>query len=193
MSEKCCCLRRFCTNPWVMGIMAMLELFLGFILLSFPFLLGASAVWVGGFVLMAVGLMRLIQVFRPGSRLWNLLAGIVYLILGWSMVSMTVPSLELWTLVIGLALFIGGIIRFIVAIAMRRSAGSPWRFFNAVVSIALGLMVIWGWPDSSLWLIGTLIAVEMIFSGWTLFFLALSSRSGSCGIGRSESHGDRPS
>ena len=37
-------------------------------------------------------------------------------------------------------------------------------------------MIIWSWPESSAWLIGTLIAVEMIFSGWTLMFLALAPR-----------------
>lgn len=161
-----------------MSAMAIAELFLGFILLSFPFLLGASAVWVGGFVLMVAGVLRLVQVLRRGNRLWNLLAGLVYLVLGWAMISMTVPSLEIWTLVMGLALLIGGIIRFVVAITMRRTPGSPWRFFNAVISVILGAMVCWGWPESSLWFIGTLIAVEMIFSGWTLLFIALSSRDG---------------
>lgn len=169
-----------------MSAMAIAELFLGFILLSFPFLLGASAVWVGGFVLMVAGVLRLVQVLRRGNRLWNLLAGLVYLVLGWAMISMTVPSLEIWTLVMGLALLIGGIIRFVVAITMRRTPGSPWRFFNAVISVILGAMVCWGWPESSLWFIGTLIAVEMIFSGWTLLFIALSSRDTGRPVGRSQ-------
>lgn len=50
-------------SPWLVGLLAVLELVLGFVLLSFPFLLGASAVWVGGFVLLVVGVLRLIQVF----------------------------------------------------------------------------------------------------------------------------------
>ncbi|MBR2145792.1 MAG: hypothetical protein IJ956_09655, partial [Akkermansia sp.] len=54
--------------------------------------------------------------------------------------------------------------------------GRFWRILNALVSLVLGVMIVWGWPESSVWLIGTLIAVEMIFSGWTLMFLALSRR-----------------
>ncbi len=163
------------SSPWWVAILALLELVLGFVLLSFPALLGASAIWVAGFVLVAVSLLRLIEVFTvPGKRLWNLLAFCVYLIVGLLMIFWTGFSLEAWTLAIGLALLIGGALRFGVAVSLTRQPGSAWRYFNAVVSLILGGLVCWSWPDSSLWLIGTLIAVEMIFSGWTLLFLALA-------------------
>ena len=63
-----------------------------------------------------------------------------------------------------------------VAITLWADNGRFWRILNALVSLVLGVMIVWGWPESSVWLIGTLIAVEMIFSGWTLMFLALSRR-----------------
>ncbi len=165
------------SSPWWVAILALLELVLGFVLLSFPALLGASAIWVAGFVLIAVALLRLMEVFTvPGKRLWNMLAFAVYLVLGLLMIFWTGLSLEAWTLAIGLALLIGGAIRLGVAMGMTRQPGSAWRYFNALVSLILGAMVCWGWPESSLWLIGTLIAVEMIFSGWTLLFLALAPK-----------------
>ncbi|MBR5185298.1 MAG: hypothetical protein IKW19_03255, partial [Akkermansia sp.] len=68
------------------------------------------------------------------------------------------------------------ILRLVVAITLWDTDGRFWRFFNALVSLVLGVMIIWGWPESSVWLIGTLIAVEMIFSGWTLMFLAIGPR-----------------
>ncbi len=166
------------SSPWWVALLALLELVLGFVLLSFPALLGASAIWVAGFVLVAVAILRLIEVFTvPGKRLWNLLAFGIYFVLGMLMIFWTGFSLEAWTLAIGLALLIGGAIRFGVAVSLTRQPGSAWRYFNAIVSLILGAMVCWGWPESSLWLIGTLIAVEMIFSGWTLLFLALAPRT----------------
>ncbi len=173
--NKSSVLHRTLSSPWWVAALALLELVLGFILLSFPALLGASAIWVAGFVIVAVALMRLVEVFTiPGRRLWNLLAFCVYLVVGILMIFWTGFSLEVWTLAIGLALLVGGALRLGVAVSLTRQAGSAWRYFNALVSLALGAMVCWGWPESSLWLIGTLIAVEMIFSGWTLLFLALS-------------------
>lgn len=176
----CSCSRggtQLLSRPWVAGILAALELVLGFILLAFPFLLGVSAVWVGGFVLAIAGVFRIVQcVMHRRNRWWNLLASVLYLIVGVFTVLMPVLSMEWWTLFIGASLLTAGILRMVVAITMWDTPGRFWRFFNACVSLVLGAMVIWGWPESSVWLIGTLIAVEMIFSGWTLMFLAIGPR-----------------
>lgn len=94
--------------------------------------------------------------------------------MGAFMVFMPMMSMQIWTLLIGLTLLVGGFVRLLVALGMMQRAGSFWRFFSAGVSIVLGAMVTWGWPASSFWFIGTIIAVEMIFSGWTLLFLSLS-------------------
>lgn len=169
--------RKMLGNAWLAGILAVLELILGFAMLSFPLFLGTAAVWVSGFVLCVVGLINLWHVFsQPGHRWWSLLSGIMYLVVGAALVLAPLPSLELITLILGIALLLGGLVRLVVAIAMHREAGAAWRYFNAVISLVLGTMVVWSWPASSVWLIGTVIAVEMIFSGWTLLFLSLSPR-----------------
>ena len=162
-------------NNWLGAILAMAELILGFLMLSFPLLLGAAAVWVCGVALVIIGLVHLWHVFTlAGKRIWSLLSGIIYLILGCAMVLLPFASLMYITLVLGLCLLIGGMIRLLVAISMHKESGSVWRYFNAFVSMILGAMVVWGWPDSSLWLVGTIIAIEMIFSGWSLLFISLA-------------------
>lgn len=162
-------------NNWLGAILAMAELILGFLMLSFPLLLGAAAVWVCGVALVIIGLVHLWHVFTlAGKRIWSLLSGIIYLILGCAMVLLPFASLMYITLVLGLCLLIGGVIRLLVAISMHKESGSVWRYFNAFVSMILGAMVVWGWPDSSLWLVGTIIAIEMIFSGWSLLFISLA-------------------
>lgn len=133
-------------NAWFVGLIAVLELVLGFIMLSFPYLLGASAVWVAGFVFLAVGIIHLIQVFtRAGSRLWSLLSGLLYLVVGGMLVLLTGPSMAILTLAIGIALLVGGILRLVAAFSMRGEVGSVWRFFNAAISIILGIMIVWSW------------------------------------------------
>ena len=178
-SGTVCGCSRWMARPWVAGVLAVLELVLGFILLSFPMLLGLSAVWVSGFVLAVAGLIRLIQsITHRENRRWNLLAAILYLVVGVFTILMPMLSMEWWTLVIGASLLTVGIMRMGVAITMWHTPGRFWRVFNALVSLVLGVMIIWGWPESSVWLIGTLIAIEMIFSGWTLLFLAMAPRDG---------------
>lgn len=163
------------SNHWLGAILAMAELILGFLMLSFPLLLGAAAVWVCGVALVIIGLVHLWHVFTmAGKRVWSLVSGIIYLILGSAMVVLPVASLMYITLVLGLCLLIGGVMRLLVAISMHKESGAVWRYFNAFVSMILGAMVVWGWPDSSLWLVGTIIAIEMIFSGWSLLFISLA-------------------
>lgn len=166
---------RLMVNPWVTGVLAVAELVLGFLLLSFPFVLGASAVWVCGFVLSAAGLVRLSQcLMRAENRWWNLLASSLYVGLGVVMLRLPVLSLEFGTLAVGVGLTLAGVLRLLMAAVLHRRSGVLWRVFNGLISLALGLMVVWGWPGSSFWLLGSAIAVEMIFSGWTLLFLSLS-------------------
>ena len=118
-----------------MGILGVIELFLGFIALASPWIVGASFIWVIGIMLMVLAVVRLIQVFTvPSSRGWNLVTAILYGIAGWGL-------------------------------------------FNVIITLILGLMVIFGWPESTAWFVGTLIAVELIFSGWTLLLYAFSGNS----------------
>lgn len=162
-------------NPWLAAILAVAELVLGFIMLSFPYLLGASAVWVAGFVFVVLGFMHLVHVFtRAGQRMWSLLSAVLFLVLGVALLVQPLASMSILTLIIGVALLAGGVLRLIVAFSMRHAVGSVWRFFNAGISLLLGGLVVWSWPESSLWFIGTVIAVEMIFSGWALLFLAMA-------------------
>ncbi|MGN0864553.1 MAG: HdeD family acid-resistance protein [Akkermansia sp.] len=167
---------RLMSSPWLSGLLAIAELILGFVLLGFPFLLGASAVWVAGFVLGAAALVRLVQgVVQAPNRWWNLLTALVYGALGVLMVLQPVFSLELLTLTIGAVLLGEGALRLVLALALRSQAGMAWRVFNGLISAVLGGLVLWGWPGSSMWLLGTIIAIEMIFSGWTLLFLSVGS------------------
>lgn len=169
------CSHQWMGSPWLAALLAVLELVLGFAMLSFPYLLGASAVWVAGFVFVIMGLLHLLHVFtRAGERLWSLISAVVFLVLGAMLLLMPVASMVAITLVIGVALLCGGVLRLILAFSLMRKEGSAWRFFNAAVSLLLGGMVLWTWPESSFWLIGSVIAVEMIFSGWSLLFLALT-------------------
>lgn len=165
-------------NNWLGGILAVAELILGFVMLSFPLLLGTAAVWVCGVALLLLAIVHFWHVLsRAGERLWNLVSGLVYVVLGLGMVFMPLASMELITLILGIVLLSAGLFRLTVAISLRREVGAAWRFFNGIVSLVLGGIIIWTWPISSLWFIGTIIAIEMIFSGWSLLFMALVPES----------------
>ncbi len=57
----------------------------------------------------------------------------------------------------------------------RSAAGSGWILVDGTVTLILGLMVWRQWPSSSLWAIGTLVGISMIFTGTTRLMLSVAA------------------
>lgn len=169
---------RLFSSPWWASLLALGQLVLGFFLLGFPVFIGELVIWLGGYLLIAAGLISLVQAFRYSTgKLWHFFAALFYILLGGWLVSEPFVVMSAWTLVVGILLLFAGIVRFVIALSMRGTAGSVWRFMNAIVTIILGAMVTCQWPESSVWFLGTLIAIELIFSGWATLCLVLVPQS----------------
>ena len=67
-----------------------------------------------------------------------------------------------------------GVLRITMGLQLRR-VGFPWGWlvFAGLVSLVLGGMIFFQWPTSALWVIGLLVAIEMIFHGWSFVMMAL--------------------
>lgn len=122
---------------------------------------------------------------QAGSAVWargwdgfflHLLIGLLYLFLGMILVERPLISAIEWTLLLAIFFVAAGLVRMIAALSLRFS-GWGWSLLNGVVTLALGLLIWRGWPGSGLWVIGTLVGIEMLFSGWALVMLGLAARS----------------
>jgi uncharacterized membrane protein HdeD (DUF308 family) len=69
------------------------------------------------------------------------------------------------TLLLASLFLVGGIFRIIAAIVIRFPRWG-WAVASGVITVALGVVVWTGWPLTSLWVIGTLVAIELVFRGW---------------------------
>ncbi|MDO4409708.1 MAG: DUF308 domain-containing protein [Akkermansia sp.] len=172
-SKTCKC--RISNSPWWLALLGVLELILGFVALASPWVVGAGFMWALGIALMVLAVVRLVQVFTIAhERMWNFLSFILYGFTGFFLFNDPNVSLTITTLLVGWVFVIIGFSQAIIWYKSRKLPMAAWRLFNVVVSLLLGGMVILGWPDSSVWFIGTLVAVELIFSGWTLMLLAFN-------------------
>jgi uncharacterized membrane protein HdeD (DUF308 family) len=52
-----------------------------------------------------------------------------------------------------------------------------WFRLGGVLSIALGALLMVGWPATSLWALGTLLGVNLLFSGGVHLGLGVACRS----------------
>jgi len=65
-----------------------------------------------------------------------------------------------------------------VAFQLRPANGWGWVLFDGLTSLLLGVMILAGWPASSLWAIGTLVGVSVFTGGISRVVVASKIRSG---------------
>jgi uncharacterized membrane protein HdeD (DUF308 family) len=79
------------------------------------------------------------------------------------------------TLVLGAALIAAGVVRFYLAFQLPGGQMRTMVFVGAAVTFFLGLIILMNWPVSSLYVLGTLLGVELLFhgAGWASFGIGL--------------------
>ena len=166
---------------WIvaLGIVFMIA---GVVALGSVIMATETAVLVVGIMMVMAGVAEIFAAFNVKDwgkfALWMLL-GLLYVAAGvicWLNPLMAATTL---TLLLGIALMIGGIVRGYLAWNVRE-AGKPWGWVavSAVITLLLGLMIIAKWPYSSLYTLGVFLGIDLIFigSGWLTIGLALKKR-----------------
>lgn len=123
-----------------------------------------------GVLLLVVGILEIISAFRVGRSgpfLVYVLAGLLALVVGALFLDRPLASLSSLTLLIAGYLFASGLFRGVTSIVDRYPRWG-WDLAYAIVALALGIVVVAEWPYSSFWVLGTVVAVEIIARGVTL-------------------------
>ena len=162
-------------GTFVLGIlMAVLGLFAIF---AAPWA-GFISVVVLGFFLAVAGIFEAYHALthRTGSnRLLFLLGGILSIVVGGLLMFRAGAGLSAITLVLAVYFVANGLFRCVTSIADRYLHWG-WDFVLGLISIFLGVLVFEQWPVSSLWLVGTLVGVEIFFRGISLMMAGLDIR-----------------
>jgi len=105
----------------------------------------------------------------------QLLSGVLYLIVGWILVTRPGIGALTLTLVLAISLVVQGAFRIGVALSTRMD-GWGMLLVSGIITLVLGLMIWNEWPLSGIWVIGLFVGIDLIFYGWWLVSLALSVR-----------------
>ena len=65
---------------------------------------------------------------------------------------------------------------FALALDRRPLPGWVWMILNAIISFALALLLLWGWPMTSPVYLGIIVSISLLFDGLTLFMLGLAMK-----------------
>jgi uncharacterized membrane protein HdeD (DUF308 family) len=129
-----------------------------------------------GLMLIVVGVFEIVSAFRVrDGRSRYFLAGVLALVVGGLFLYRPLASLASLTLLIAGYLFARGLFRGITSI-LDRYPGWGWDLAYGIVAVALGVYVAASWPFSSFWVLGTIVAAEIIACGIALVAVSLSIR-----------------
>jgi len=157
-------------------IWGILMLICGFLAIALPFVSGIGVAIVIGWVLLATGVWHLLFGFRSGSGiagfLWQLLLAIVYGAAGLMLLFRPLAGLAWLTLVLATFLVIEAVLEFVLYFNIRGRVRAGWVLVDAFITLLLGILIWAHWPSSSIWAIGTLIGISLIFSGISRLMLS---------------------
>lgn len=109
--------------------------------------------------------------------LW-VLGGLLYIVAGLACILMPFAAATILTLIVGAGLIAAAVVR--VYLAFELPPGQPRApvFVAAAVTLLLGLIIVMNWPLSSLYVLGTLLGVDLLFhgAGWVSFGMGLRAR-----------------
>lgn len=165
--------RRGWTIVW--GILLIVA---GILALLMPEIAAIATVLTFAWLLIFAGVVEVVHAFQtrqhPGFG-WKLAAGIIALILGLVILFFPIGGIATLALWIGAFIFVGGVVRLILAFRVRPAKGWGWVLFDGLLGIVIGALIAWGWPASSIRFIGLLTGFWLLF--WGISHIMLDVRA----------------
>lgn len=140
----------------------------GVLAIMMPEVAALATVLTLAWLLIFAGVVEIVHALQTRQRQgfgWKLASGIVTLLLGLFILVFPVAGIASIALWIGAFVFVGGIVRVVLANKLRPADGWGWVLFDGVLSIVIGVLIAWGWPASSVPFIGMLAGFWLLFTG----------------------------
>jgi uncharacterized membrane protein HdeD (DUF308 family) len=163
---------------WLFLALGLVSVIAGILAISSAVIATLASVFVFGWLLLIEATSEVIgavMVHNWKGFVLHLVAAIVYLIVGLFMLGDPIRAAAVLTLLLATAFFAGGLLRIILSLVMRFPSW-PWVLLNGVIDLLFGAFIWWGWPGSSLWVIGQLVGIDLLLHGWSSVVLALTVR-----------------
>lgn len=101
----------------------------------------------------------------------DLLNGLLSIITGGIIIYDPVFTIISLTLLFAFFFIVSGISRIITTFVATGYGNKAWFILNGIASTILGILVLFEWPESSIWFIGLYVSVNFILTGWTYIIL----------------------
>ena len=161
-------------SDWAM-VMGVVTVIVGVFMILYPFATATATTVFFGWSLLIAAIANFIFAFSapgPGPFFVKVLLAIVYGVAGFGLVVNPLLGVAALALAAGTVLVVQSGIELSVAILYRNDLPWGWMLLDALASLALGLTIIFRWPATSIWAVGTMVGAGVLFAGITRIIVA---------------------
>lgn len=128
-----------------------------------------------GALLIISGLYQAYQGISDRSG-WMIVSGALSLVVGIFMLIMPVAGAIALATLVAFFLFVEGIVEIALALQMRFSRRWGWLLAAGILSLVLSVILLVGWPEQTLVLVGIFLGLNFIFYGLAILAITTSVR-----------------
>lgn len=161
-------------------VLSVLMILAGVLAIASPLAAGLAVNIFVGWLLVFSGCFHLVFSWyrrTAGGLVWELLVGLLYILIGGYLLIHPVRGLESLTIAIAIYLFLEAIFEFALGFTLRPIPGSGWLIFDGIITLILAVMIWRTWPSSAAWVVGLLVGISMLFSGTSRLVMSVAARS----------------
>lgn len=154
-------------SGWIIALGAVYVV-AGIVALGSVLLATVATVFIVGIMMLIAGIAEVINAFQIktwGKFLLWLLLGLLYIVAGFVTFENPLLAAVFLTLLLGVSLVVSGIMRIVLGFGMRQAMPWGWVVSSGVITLLLGLIILAHWPVSSLYVLGLLLGIDLIFAG----------------------------
>ena len=162
------------TKGWFLGA-GIIMIVLGMLAISVPLVAAIAIEVLFGWLFVIGGLVTCVHSFRAlnsGKCILRLLSGILSLAIGIIFLGYPMKGLLTITLLLAILFLFEGIIKIAVAVQLKSTPNWGWMLSSGIAAVILAALVFSGYPGSATWVLGLIVGINLIFSGWTMVMLS---------------------
>lgn len=145
----------------------------GFLAILLPFIAGIAVTAIVGWLLLLAGVAHLVYCWHSrstGGVIWQLIIAVLYLFVGFYLIFHPARGLVTLTLLLASYFVIEGVLELVMYFRLRHFHHAGWFLWDGLITLLLGILVWAHWPFSSVWVLGTLIGISLLISGFARLF-----------------------
>lgn len=158
---------------WI--ILGGISIIAGFLALANPLAATLTAEQLTGWAFLFLGILQIFAAFRQqswGGRIWAILAGAAFALLGFMLLARPLQGALSLTLVVGILFMTAGIVKIMMSFSLGRGRAFWMVLISGTLSVILAALIFANFPASAATILGVLLAVELISNGVSMIALS---------------------